>query len=477
MSQRQRFADDAAADLLTACNGLCNRAQRVIIANIKSYAALCERVDQPHKSSPWSGTPAAGATAVPLPAVKSVEIAHQVEVKLWQDLKKFKETGDKNVMQYVCGFYAGLLHMVCMSWSGCSDHFLMQPLNLLSSLRISVSAMFQPDEEPADVRLLRSLLYNLLIRLGDVNRYLKNIPVCRSYYSQARHLNPGRGHAFNQLALITTEDPVAQVYFYVRACCSIDEPVSIASHNLTSSSTRLCQSHEVVAALLSDAKAPLPVHRVTDWVQVLVIAIYAQRTGLVVKPLLDQALSCLRRKVGCNPFSSNRFEGQDVEQNSVNLMSAVDVLVDYAGSAAGRDQSLPCLTECETELKKLQIEVISVLTQSDDFAIGNIRTASSQDYQLIGFSPLRQAHEKLLFDPASAATGSDPAVKNNEFIFLIKRLRMKIDILLHVIADKSRTGSRNSLPSADTSSPPPPLTGKAPVRSRNVALKSILSGN
>jgi hypothetical protein len=213
MSQRIRHtSDDAAADLLTACNSLCNRAQRLIMANIKSYAASCDRADQnsgTRSSSAWSGTPAAAAAS----AVKCVEIAHSVEVKLWEDLKKFKETNDKNVMQYVCGFYSGLLHMVCISVSGCADsHFVIQPLNLLSSMSISATTLFHPERESADVRLMRNLMYNLLIRLGDVNRYLKNIPVARSYYHQALQLHPGRGHAFNQLALICSEDPVAQVY-------------------------------------------------------------------------------------------------------------------------------------------------------------------------------------------------------------------------------------------------------------------------
>lgn len=487
----RHVSDDAAADLLTACNSLCNRAQRLIMANIKSYAASCDRVDQSsvtRTSSHWSGTPAA---AVPS-ATKNVEIAHQAEMKLWLDLKKFKETNDKNVMQYVCGFYAGLLHMAMITVSGSADsHFVIQPLNLLSSMSISMTVLFHPDQEAADVRLMRSLLYNLLIRLGDVNRYLKNIPVARSYYNQARHLHPGRGHAFNQLALICSDDPVAQVYMYVRACCSIVEPVSIASHNLKSSSTRLCHSDQILAALLSDGdNQPFPAHRVTEWIQVLVIAIFAKRTALIVKPLLDQALSCLRRKVGCNPFSSNRFEGHAVEQNSVNLLSAVSVLVDYADSSEGRIQSLPALVECETELKKIQIEVISVMAQSDDFAIGSIRNACTPDYQLVGFQPLRHAHEKLDFDgtsgsSAAAATGSDPSsLKNNEFIFLIKKLRAKIDQLLHVIADKGISGgNRNPLPVLSavtrlpTDSPLTTSSSKAPVRSRNAALKSILSGN
>ena len=142
------------AHLLTACNGLCNRAQRIIISNVKSYAAGRQRLQ----------------TATP-PA-KSLEIACQTEAKLWQELKRFKETGERHVMHYVNGFYTNLLHAVCITCSGSSGEQV-QPLNLLSSLRIKAAVLLHPQRESADVRLLRTLLYNLLIRVGDVNRYLK----------------------------------------------------------------------------------------------------------------------------------------------------------------------------------------------------------------------------------------------------------------------------------------------------------------
>ena len=77
------------------------------------------------------------------------------------------------------------------------------------------------------------LLYNIMIRIGDLNRYLNKSSVAESYYMSARKLDVFRGHAYNQLAINT---PVSQhfkcIYYYCRAAKSCTEPIPIAETNL-----------------------------------------------------------------------------------------------------------------------------------------------------------------------------------------------------------------------------------------------------
>lgn len=81
--------------------------------------------------------------------------------------------------------------------------------------------------------MTKLLLYNILIRIGDLNRYLNKSSVAESYYMSARKVDVLRGDAYNQLAINTPHSQHFKcIYYYCRAAKSCAEPITIAETNL-----------------------------------------------------------------------------------------------------------------------------------------------------------------------------------------------------------------------------------------------------
>jgi len=77
------------------------------------------------------------------------------------------------------------------------------------------------------------LLQHILVHLGDIARYKKDMKQAEIFYTHAAQLIPTNGQPFNQLALLDMHrgDKLATVYHYVRSL-AVKHPFSAASTNL-----------------------------------------------------------------------------------------------------------------------------------------------------------------------------------------------------------------------------------------------------
>lgn len=83
--------------------------------------------------------------------------------------------------------------------------------------------------------------YKIMIRLGDLSRYHKDIPgsnrsdwsIAWTYYQDAQRLLPHYGSAYNQLSVLSTyDDNKLQALYYACRAISIENPFSSAVDNL-----------------------------------------------------------------------------------------------------------------------------------------------------------------------------------------------------------------------------------------------------
>lgn len=307
---------DRSTGLLISCRNLCNRYMQIILANVK----LTSKRNGGSPSRKANGR--RGRQAKLVVSEKSDEgspvgpsAAVEAEKKLWIDLKKFKDTGDRNVISYINGFYVCLLQEIQVSWHPSRGKLSCDLKSAVSPMMTQASELndrkdhnLQNDkcqvpaltpEESSDLRDVRSLVYNVLIRLGDVNRYLKSPVVAKCYYTQAREMNPFKGHAFNQLALISGNDCMLQIYYYVRACNSLEDPVSIAEENLKSQVAKYSKENSSIAALFDkENNRTLNPQDIKNWIFVVIISIYSKNLKLVVQTLLDQTIGWLNKQLG-----------------------------------------------------------------------------------------------------------------------------------------------------------------------------------
>jgi len=202
----------------------------------------------------------------------------QSEIKLWAQLKKFNDTNDANLVKYIHGFYL-YLHQLCILiiTDKTVDPYFIKTANLLSN---SVS----------QDNLL--LIYNINIRLGDLNRYLRNVTMARYYYTQARELIPERGHAYNQLACISTNDPIKSIYYSVRAFLATQEPVSIADNNIRSAVNRFSSVNQIIKSLFTNEPSQISsLAKIENWFYVIVIASYCNNFNPLLNCYLTEMIN------------------------------------------------------------------------------------------------------------------------------------------------------------------------------------------
>lgn len=410
--------------------------------------------------------------------------AFEAEKQLWIDLKKFKDTNDRNIISYINGFYVTLSMSLNLAQTLGQDA-VDGDEGLKSDMKRSTEAE----------KIERDLRYNLNIRVGDLNRYLKNNVLAKASYTRARTLNPRRGHAYNQLALIST-NRLLQVYYYVRAVCSTEESILFAAENLKSQVTKFAAVGEqtnIVALFIppqeSPTKAnpppgfsnmtnhfpddssatntvglnPIPINptEVSNWVYMVVIAIYSNNLAVVIEPLFEQSKLWIHQQLcGEDPFysSGSKFNDYNLTKDSTALLPALDVLFDYVlcltmyhdaikvednqngiktekqkiDHAKRRSHVLAALQFHQHRLlPNLKMSITSLLAMSDNFALGNNSSALKHDYGLLGFSHLSLAHARLDFDD-----GTIPGNKPNEFIILVKRICDKMKIVEKIIGSE-----------------------------------------
>lgn len=185
------------------------------------------------------------------------------EQTLWNEVKKIKSSSDQSVFLYLTGFYLTILF---------------QTSNLNDK-----NDFFQ---------------YNVLIRLGDLSRYMKRLDVAEYYYCNARNQFPNFGHAYNQLGLLTKPNNCYKsCYYYVRAARSIEKPLnSIADSNLRIAITKYdceivnrildSQSQETTASSNDKLCCKLPTSAF-EWFYVIVVAIHADNMAPPAKHFLQ----------------------------------------------------------------------------------------------------------------------------------------------------------------------------------------------
>jgi len=91
------------------------------------------------------------------------------------------------------------------------------------------------------------LLHKMFIHLGDLLRYCNSFTDAETAYLKATRLAPGRGNAYNQLAVIgqikdtSAPLPVTVLYWYCRSLLATDDPFPTALANMERFFTQTCK--------------------------------------------------------------------------------------------------------------------------------------------------------------------------------------------------------------------------------------------
>lgn len=209
-----------------------------------------------------------------------------IEIRFWTQLKEFIGSQETVIINYIHGFYSYLLQVVTLLIDAAceEDIYFTQSRPLLKLLQ----GNFNDNND--EVKLL---LYNINIRLGDLNRYLKNIKMARYYYHQARELNPLRGHAYNQLALVSTSELLTTLYYSTRALMAIEDPVKHAAATLDSLIKKCALINSNIDSFLSNRQEDFDPTKVINWIHLLVLAIYCDKYQAISYHIIRQSITLL----------------------------------------------------------------------------------------------------------------------------------------------------------------------------------------
>ncbi|RWS25751.1 hypothetical protein B4U80_13049 [Leptotrombidium deliense] len=394
-------------NILLNCSLLCNNSYRAILANLKS-----ETTEENETN------------------------AYKLETKLWTEVIKYKDANDLNVIQYLHGFYVMLLQTVNLT---------------INSRRRDPYFITSPPISRTASKSDQLLVYNILIRLGDLNRYLRNPSLAKAYYSRARDLNPYRGHAYNQLALIALNDGMKSIYYYVRAVLASEEPFTIAENNLKFAVNRFSITAAIIKTIFDgESLEEIDPTTINNWLFVVVIAIYAKNIKVVLNSIIFEAVNWFRVQTVKSPQNSPKLNQE--ASNSAraedlhSILPGLDLLLDFLLTAQNFDTNI---TDYENTFMELKCEADVFLSQNVDLiTLQTDRSkALSHDYILLGFSPLKSVHEQLKFeDNCSESKGQQ--------IILVSRISEKSEKLLSTIKERKQSKTK---------------------KSRNIALQSILN--
>lgn len=242
-----------------------------------------------------------------------------LEQTLWNEVKKIRALNDISVFLYLIGYYH-VLYQVAKS----TDQ----------------DDLFQ---------------YHVLIRLGDLNRYVERTDVAEYYYCNARNLFPFFGQAYNQLGLLTKPTNCYKCcYYYARAAKSSDKPVStIADSNLRIAVSRY--SCEILNHILNEQPCSnnngdirynnLP-QTAFEWFYVIVVAIYADN----IQPIAKMFLSFMNENFSTQKDTTLHGNVQKTtiycDRGSYILLASLDILLDWLNlGSQGKDLFLALSTE------------------------------------------------------------------------------------------------------------------------------------
>lgn len=300
-----------------------------------------------------------------------------LEQTLWTEVKKIRTLNDSFVYSYLIGYYDALLYQINSSST--------KP-NLLN--------------------------YYILIRLGDLNRYMKRYDEAEYFYFNARNLFPEYGHAYNQLGLLTKpSNKFKCCYYYARAAKSVEKPLTniadsnlqiavdrynceLLSHIINGSQTHnnhqssLSNKSSSEQSNLSKSSAQNLPETAYEWFYVLIVAIYADN----MKPAAEPFISFYLKNFVIENFQPESQSQQDknhvewsCDGESYTLLMCLDVLLDWLkfGSqgpslliALGRD-----LKRIKRYLQALLSTKVSIDNQqlllSDSHLFGDSNTSST----------------------------------------------------------------------------------------------------
>lgn len=298
-----------------------------------------------------------------------------IEQTLWNEVKKIRALNDTSIYLYLVGFYHTILFQIAESRTK--------------------NDLFQ---------------YHVLIRLGDLNRYMEKPDVAEYYYCNARNLFPLFGHAYNQLGLLTKPTNCYKCcYYYARAAKSIEKPLSsIADSNLRIAVSKY--NCEILNHLLNgdadiDPNTMLWTGRDTpttafEWFYCIVVAIYADN----IQPIAKSFLLFLSEKFAALELATDQDETKAsviyCDRHSYILMASLDIMLDWL--KLGSQSRATCSTVV-SELRhigtSLQSIMASIKNRNQHNAADSLDrlVALPHDYVLRGFSRLESVHEKLKF--------------------------------------------------------------------------------
>lgn len=405
------------------------------------------------------------------------------EQTLWNEVKKIRALNDTSIFLYLIGYY----HIV----------------------------LYQVEKSTAQDDLFH---YHVLIRLGDLNRYVERTDVAEYYYCNARNLFPFYGQAYNQLGLLTKPTNCYKCcYYYARAARSSDKPVNtIADSNLRIAVSRY--NCEILNHILNDQPSlnddgdikynNLP-QTAFEWFNVIVVAIYADNIQPIARMFLcfmnenfstqkDTTLhgTVQRTTIYCDRESYILLASLDILLDWLNLGSRCkelfltlstefrqiksclnSIIHSYQSKESVKDRSIDCsetnsitsaIDSHRTRLSGNSMNSDSTLQDSTQASTidtsGSLNSskpaALPHDYVLRGFNPLNSIHQELTFKRRVEAVediddNSIGAVKSNRQNFIDTEILFQISVRL-----KSK------------------LDGFGPLlrrKTRNIALESILS--
>lgn len=332
------------------------------------------------------------------------------ESTLWNEVKKIRALNDSSVFLYLIGYYHTILYH--------------------TRLPFTQKDLFQ---------------YHVLIRLGDLNRYLERVDVAEYYYCNARNLFPCFGHAYNQLGLLTDPSNCYKCcYYYVRAAKSTDKPLStVADSNLRIAITKYsCETLNHILNYESDINTS-STDRETDrlpknafeWFYVIVVAIYADNIQPITKIFLtyiNENFSTQRSTTALDQINTTTIY---CDRNSYILLACLDILLDWLKLGSQGKVLLPIAVPELRQIRTLLQTVYTSISKQNQLSISNSCTNSPglthvvctnsttldstltstsdspsrsssnsklpalpHDYVLRGFSPLDIVHRSLMFE-------------------------------------------------------------------------------
>lgn len=355
--------------------------------------------------------------------------ATTLEIQLWQELKGNRNLSNRLLIDLLIGFYVKLQQTVLLhnQTSTLTNPYFARPDHLIPSQL--------------------TLFYNIHIRLGDLQRYLKQMTASRDYYLKAQQLNPNRGQAYNQLALLCTRDPIHSIFYYCRAVMAIEEPSEISRNNITFAVNKCRSTHALIRVIFPQPDQSITGvtnHSIVDWIKeyqttwlnVFLLSVYSGNHSSIVDALNDHSRTLLQHDNWIVVINQDRLF----------TLPALDVFFDYVLSDNTQDQI--DLLRLDTRLRLLH-QQLTIKANSIGIEAKAPDVALRHDYFLFGLKFLHSAHSQLKF------SDRDPPLGDTSDL-IVRRLLFKFERINQLLHDKRSELNRLNR------------------KTRNIAMQSIL---